>query len=40
MNGLKLETRNWGEVKRVYWLDVYKLAEELLDNTINNSTKA
>jgi len=29
MNGLKLEI--WGEMKRVYELDVYKLAEELLD---------
>jgi hypothetical protein len=26
-----LESRNWGEVKRVYELDVYKLAEELSD---------
>jgi hypothetical protein len=28
---LKLESRNWGEMKRVYELDVYKLAEELSD---------
>jgi len=28
---LKLENRNWGEMKRVYELDVYKLAEELSD---------
>jgi hypothetical protein len=26
-----LESRNWGEMKRVYELDVYKLAEELSD---------
>jgi hypothetical protein len=26
-----LESRNWGEIKRVYELDVYKLAEELSD---------
>ncbi len=25
------ETWNWGEIKRVYELDVYKLAEELSD---------
>jgi len=31
MNGLKLEIRNWREMKRVYELDVYKLAEELSD---------
>jgi len=28
---LKLENRNWGEMKRVYELDVYNLAEELSD---------
>ena len=28
---MKLENRNWGEMKRVYELDVYKLAEELSD---------
>jgi hypothetical protein len=28
---LKLESRNLGEIKRVYELDVYKLAEELSD---------
>ncbi|MEA2101193.1 MAG: hypothetical protein U9P80_01295, partial [Thermodesulfobacteriota bacterium] len=27
----KLEIRNWGEMKRVYELDVYKLAEALSD---------
>jgi hypothetical protein len=26
-----LESRNWEEMKRVYELDVYKLAEELSD---------
>jgi len=31
MNGLKLAIRNWREMKRVYELDVYKLAEELSD---------
>jgi len=31
MNGLKLEIGNWREMKRVYELDVYKLAEELSD---------
>jgi hypothetical protein len=31
MRNLKLEIRNWGEMKRVYELDVYKLAEELSD---------
>ena len=29
--GLKLESRNWGKMKQVYGLDVYKLAEELSD---------
>jgi hypothetical protein len=28
---LKIEIRNWGEMKRVYELDVYQLAEELSD---------
>ena len=28
---MKLESRNWGEMKRVYELDVYKPAEELAD---------
>jgi len=32
MNGLKFEIRNWGEMKRVYELDVYKLAEELSES--------
>jgi len=27
----KLESRNWGKMKQVYELDVYKLAEELSD---------
>jgi four helix bundle protein len=27
----KLEIRNWGKMRRVYELDVYKLAEELSD---------
>ncbi len=31
MNGLKLEIRNWREMKRVYELDVCELAEELSD---------
>jgi len=31
MNGVKLETRNLLEMKRVYELYVYKLAEELSD---------
>jgi hypothetical protein len=31
VHGLKLEIRNWGKIKRVYGLDVYKLAEELSD---------
>jgi hypothetical protein len=31
VHGLKLEIRNLGEVKRVYELDVYKLAEALSD---------
>ncbi|MEA2102951.1 MAG: hypothetical protein U9P80_10345 [Thermodesulfobacteriota bacterium] len=31
VHGLKLEIRNWGERKRVYELDVYKLAEALSD---------
>ena len=29
MNGLKLEIGNWEKMKRVYELDVYRLAEEL-----------
>jgi hypothetical protein len=33
---LKLEIRNWGKMKRVYELDVYKLAEELSDLEIGN----
>ena len=31
MNSLKLEIGNWGEMKRVYELDVYRLAEALSD---------
>jgi four helix bundle protein len=31
IGNLKLEIGNWGEMKRVYELDVYKLAEELSD---------
>jgi len=31
VHGLKLEIGNWREMKRVYELDVYKLAEELAD---------
>ena len=31
VHGLKLEIRNLGEMKRVYELDVYKLAEALPD---------
>jgi len=48
VHGLKLESRNLGEMKRVYELDVYKLAEykaitEKLGPKLNafiNSTKA
>ncbi|MCF8045600.1 MAG: four helix bundle protein [Desulfarculaceae bacterium] len=28
---MKFESRNWGEMKRVYQLDVYQPAEELSD---------
>jgi hypothetical protein len=33
---MKFEIRNWGEMKRVYELDVYQLAEELSDLEIGN----
>ena len=29
LGNLKSESRNWGAMKRVYELDVYKLTEEL-----------
>ena len=31
---MKLEIRNWGEMKSVYELDVYQLAEELSDEIL------
>ena len=36
VDGWKLEIGNWGEMKRVYELDVYKVAEELSDKGRGN----
>jgi len=36
---LKLESRNWEEMQRVWELDVYKMAEELSDMVWHNFDK-